>query len=158
VFNARLGWWLQNPRNVPEGSDWDATAPTGGMLRQLVEEFLGRTNEKGDYIHLSDGGHFDNSGVYELIRRRCRYIVCLDVADDHPDASENLGKLIMLVRTDFGIRIEIDTSPIRKGPDGLSRSHVAVGKIHYDDVDDGAIEGTFVFIRASLTGDEPPDM
>jgi hypothetical protein len=157
VFNARLGWWLQNPGRSG-GQPWAASAPLGGMLWQLAREFLGLTDEKGDYVHLSDGGHYDNSGVYELIRRRCRYVVALDVGTDHPDASETLANLIRLVRSDFGIRIEIETAPIRKDASGLSRWHVAVGSIRYDDVDDRAVAGTLVFLRASLTGDEPPDV
>ncbi|MBN9520314.1 hypothetical protein J0H58_17585, partial [bacterium] len=157
VFNARLGWWLQNPR-VPAAAPWAAAPPRGGVLQQLGREFFGLTDEKGSYVHLSDGGHFDNSGVYELIRRRCRFVVAVDAAQDRDDASENLAALVRLVRADFGIRIEIDTTPLRKGPDGLSRWHVAVGLIRYDDVDDHALAGTLVFVRSSLTGDEPSDV
>jgi hypothetical protein len=157
VFNLRLGWWLRNPAH--EAPDkWTAEPPRGGMLARLGRELGGLTDEKGQYVHLSDGGHFENLGAYELVRRRCRFIVACDAAEDPHDASENLANFIRLVRSDFGIRIELDTLPVRKGPDGLSRWHVAVGAIRYDDVDDRALAGTLIFVRASLTGDEEPDV
>ena len=176
VFNARLGWWMQNPRPAEptwpwswaawlmrrltgrKPTAWAAASPTGGLGMRLFSEFLGRTNETDAYVHLSDGGHFDNSGVYELIRRRCRFVVALDAAEDVNDASENLAAMMRVVRSDFGIRIRIDTSPLKKDAAGLSRCHVAVGTIQYDDVDPGAPAGTFVFVRSSLTGDEPSDL
>ena len=46
-----------------------------------------RTDSFDRYVYLSDGGHFDNSGVYELIRRRCRYIVVCDAGADGPSRS-----------------------------------------------------------------------
>src|SRR5262249_14145996 len=57
-----------------------------------------------------------------------------------------------------GVRVDIDTSPLRKGPDGLSRWHCAVGTVHYEDVDPQAVSGVLVFLRSSLTGDEPADV
>ena len=165
VFNARLGWWIENPDRThwrgrdPDGTamPWRAQSPNFGYL--LVKEFLGRTDAKGDYVHLSDGGHFENMGVYELVRRRCRFIVCCDAGTDLTDASENLANLIRLVRTDFGIRLKIDTTPLRvSGEDRLSRWHVAIGSIHYEDIDYKAETGMLVFIRATMTGDEPSDV
>jgi hypothetical protein len=82
----------------------------------------------------------------------------VDAAEDKLDASENLANMIRLVRRDFGIRIEIDTTPLRKDENGLSKWHVAVGLIRYDDVDDDALAGTLIFVRSSLTGDEPADV
>src|SRR5262249_22750788 len=124
----------------------------------LVWELLGSTDERGAYVHLSDGGHFENLGVYELIRRRCRYILVVDAAEDTTDTSESLANLIRLCRTDFGVRIDIDTTPLRRGEGGFSRWHCAVGTIHYDDVDPGAVTGTLVYLRSTLTGDEPADL
>ena len=30
------------------------------------------TTDERKWVYLSDGGHFENLGVYELVRRRCR--------------------------------------------------------------------------------------
>ena len=157
LLNLRLGSWIQSPKSrFREGTEWIARNPKNGFL--LLDELLGRTSANGPYVHLSDGGHFENMGAYELIRRRCRYVVAIDAAEDPSDASENLANLIRLVRIDFGIRIEIDTAALKKDADGHSRSHVAIGVIRYNDVDFEGINGTFVFIRSSMTGDESADL
>ena len=98
-------------------------------------------------------------GVYELIRRRCRYIVACDAGEDTGPSDENLAILMRLVRIDFGVRIKIDTEPFRaQGPDGLTRAHVVVGRVHYEDVDSGQLPGILVYVRISMTGDEPSDV
>ena len=153
IFNARLGYWMQNPYH--EG--WSAKGPIyGGLLR---DEFFGETDDKGKYIHLSDGGHFENLGVYELIRRRCRYVVACDAGEDGSASDENLANLVRLCRTDFGVRIQLDTTPLRINREtGLAPVHVVIGRICYDDVDRGEMLGILVYIKISLTGDEPSDM
>ena len=167
ALNARLGWWIKNPNPstwrpgwLPTRGDqpaWDAASPS--LALPLLMELLGQTDETRKWIHISDGGHFENLGVYELIRRRCRYIVCCDAGTDPQASDDNLANMIRLCRTDFGVRIEIDTSPfVRQGPDGLSRWHCVVGKIRYDDVDGGERPGILVLLRTSMTGDEPPDV
>ena len=50
-------------------------------MRPLFDEFFGRTNAYSKYVYLSDGGHFDNLGIYELIRRRCRFVIASDAGD-----------------------------------------------------------------------------
>ena len=74
-------------------------------------------------------------------------------------AFEDLGGLIRKCRTDFGVDIEIDVDQIRrKGTGKLSQWHVAIGRIRYDYVDETAPLGTLVYIKPSLTGDEPTDV
>src|SRR5439155_23401709 len=154
ILNARLGWWLQNPRGEIEWdvrppladarggwrTDWTAAAPEfPGAGWPYLRELGGQTDAGWDYVHLSDGGHFENTGAYELIRRRCRHVIVIDAAEDAADASENLANLVLLVRTDLGIPIDIDTSPVRKDAQGVSRWHCAVGAIRYDQVDPSGV-------------------
>src|SRR5690606_26673105 len=108
--------------------DWAAKSPNYGGL--LFDELFGKTTRQGKYVHLSDGGHFENLGIYELVKRRCRYIVACDLAEDRNDASENLANAIRLCRRDFGVRIEVDTTSLRQETDQLSSSHVSIGTIH----------------------------
>jgi hypothetical protein len=153
IFNTRLGWWLQNPRRP----DWKAKSPSFGGL--IWHELFGQTDENGKFVHLSDGGHFENLGVYELIRRRCRYIIACDAGQDRDSAYEDLANLSRLCRTDFGVRIEIDTSPIRwQGDQRFGRWHCAIGQIHYEDVDPHEMPGLIIYLKASMTGDEPADV
>ncbi len=153
VFNARLGLWFGNPaRNA-----WRRSGP--GFALYLFDELFGRTTSKGKYVYLSDGGHFENLGVYELVRRRCRYIVLCDAGADPTFSFWDLAGLVRKCREDFGVRIEIDISPLsRKEGTVHSQWHCAVGRIHYEDVDAGASPGTLFYIKPSLTGDEPSDV
>jgi hypothetical protein len=107
VFNTRLGWWMRNPASAASG--WAGQGP--GPSLYLLGELFGQTNAHSKYVHLSDGGHFENLGVYELIRRRCRYIVATDAGTDRHAASDNLANLLRLVRTDFGIGIDSASVP-----------------------------------------------
>lgn len=156
VFNARTGVWIRNPAHFSQSTLDQPAVGWFGLPLALTLELLGQTNEKRSHVHLSDGGSFENLGVYELVRRRCRFVVACDFAEDLHDASENLANLVRRVAVDFGIRIDIDTSPVRKDDDGISPRHVTVGRIHYEDVDENAVAGTLVFVRSSLTGDESP--
>ena len=109
--------------------------------------------------YLSDGGHFDNLGIYELVRRRCRYIVAVDAEQDESFTFDALGAVIRKCESDFGIRIAIDVTPIRlQGEARRSRWHCAIGTIHYAGVDPTAVQGVLVYLKASLTGDEPTDV
>src|SRR5437879_13879714 len=82
VFNVRLGWWLVNPRVLDEKGRLLKAGKTGPYpspspifsLLYLIYELLGMTNDTRRYVYLSDGGHFDNMGLYELILRRCLFI------------------------------------------------------------------------------------
>jgi hypothetical protein len=182
-FNVRLGWWISNPNPasrwkwaarawnslrskfrktaggaapVPEPNPaWKPKGPSTSSL--ILRELLGLTNGKSSYINLSDGGHFDNLGIYELVRRRCKYIVVSDATADGSLQFQDLGNSIRKCRDDFGIRIEIDTSQM-KIKEGHSGWHCAVGKVHYEDVDMGCMPGTLVYLKATLTGDEPADL
>jgi hypothetical protein len=172
LLNFRLGTWISNPwkssiehpdnaqqkanQNRNDLPKWAAQSPQSA--KYLMYEAIAHTRADLDFVHLSDGGHFENTGAYELIRRRCRFIILVDAAEDPLDASENLANLIRLVRTDFGIRIEIDTRPLRKDDKGRSAAHAVAGLIRYDDIDSGAVNGTLLFLRSSLTGDEPADI
>jgi hypothetical protein len=106
IFNVRLGWWLRNTRRIGSGAD----SPRIGLLR-LVGELLGRTSDTEQYIYLSDGGHFDNMGLYELLRRRCRTIVICDAECDGDLNFEGIGGAIRKARLDFGVEIELMQLP-----------------------------------------------
>ncbi|HEX4664976.1 MAG TPA: patatin-like phospholipase family protein [Chthoniobacterales bacterium] len=155
LFNVRLGWWAGNPRH-PIGRG--RASPLWSVGR-LAAEMFGLTDAHGRYIYLSDGGHFENLGIYELVRRRCRFIVACDAEDDHNFEFGGLGNAIEKCRTDLGIEIELDVEAIRRRDElRHSRWHCAVGQIRYDKTDPGAHAGTILYIKSSLTGDEPTDV
>ncbi len=155
VFNVRLGWWLSNPRH---NTTWKVRGPKLG-LKYLFGELFGFTNDRSPYVYVSDGGHFENLAVYELVRRRCRFIVACDGSEDRKYTFEGLGNAIEKCRADFGVPIEIDFEQLRPA-DGqrLSQWHCAIGRIRYDLVDPEAPAGTLLYLKSSLTGDEPGDV
>jgi hypothetical protein len=154
VFNVRLGAWLGNPRR----DCWQQPGPYWSF-GPLFQELFGRTDLHYKYLYLSDGGHFENLGAYELVRRRCRYIIVCDAGCDGDYAFDDLGDLIRKCRSDFGVPIEIDALPIRPhGEGGHSKWHCAVGKVRYDCVHPDSVPGLLIYLKASLSGDEPQDV
>lgn len=120
VFNVRLGWWLGNPAR----DKWQRTGPSTGLL-YLATELFGFANAKRRYVYLSDGGHFDNMGLYELVRRRCRFIIVCDGEEDHAYTFGGIGSAIRQCRADFGVEIDIDFDGLRPHEARRSRRHWA---------------------------------
>lgn len=150
LFDARLGWWLPNPSHASRPRT--DKAPFFG--RWLLAELFGRTHESGRDVHLSDGGHFENLGLYELVRRRCRFILCVDAAADPGRRFADLGNAVQKCRVDFGVEIRIDTAALQPQADGLARRSCAVGEIVYPDDS----RGTLLYLKPTLTGEEPTDI
>ncbi|MGH9720699.1 MAG: hypothetical protein ACRD8O_10840, partial [Bryobacteraceae bacterium] len=123
---------------------------------------FGLSNDKRRYVSLSDGGHFENLGIYELVRRRCALIIACDAEEDAEQHFQGLGSAIRKCRTDFGVEIDVDIEPLRKlDSTRRSRAHCAVGTICYPETDPltgRRITGTLFYVKSSLTGDEPEDV
>jgi len=156
-FNVRLGAWVGNPLNGP----WKWQGPRFGRgVTHLLKELLGLTDNQSDFLYLSDGGHFDNLGVYELVRRRCRHILSIDAGADPNFQFDDLGNLIRKCRTDLGVHIAIDVEQLRKdAASGKNARHCTVGRIYYPhDGKHAAPVGTILYIKPSLTGDEAADV
>lgn len=101
---SRNPWELPGQAAAAEPANLPASVPNFGPLR-LLDELLGKANDSSKYIYLTDGGHFDNMGLYELIRRRCRTIVVCDAESDSQLHFEGLGMAIRKARLDFGVEI-----------------------------------------------------
>ncbi|GEM_PF-701194 len=148
ALNLRLGLWVDNPKitDTPRRDRW-----LPGW--RYFKEMIAWTDTDSRDIHLSDGGHFDNLGLYELVRRHCRYIILSDCGADPKMAFGDFGNAVRRIREDFGVEIDIDITPLKPGADGFVRQHAAVGVIDYGWFD----KGVLVYIKASLTGDETVD-
>jgi hypothetical protein len=86
-------------------------------------------------VNLSDGGHFENLGLYEMVLRRCRRIVVVDAGRDTRYVFEDLGNAIRKIRFDFGIPIEIVVTLLEPDKDKMHLARCAVGRIRYSRVD-----------------------
>lgn len=172
LLNVRLGLWLPTPRRVRRLERLgmiDTSETIGGRLRRwwlglrnrpsgyyVVKEMISGLDASGPYVNLSDGGHLENTGAYELLRRRCRFIVIGEAESDPAMRFEALAALMRYASIDLGVEIEIDPQPLRLRADGTSQGHWAVGRILYPPVRPGEPrqKGWLLYVKASVSGDE----
>lgn len=161
MFNVRLGWWLGNPRSPHGDKTFDRSVPKFA-IGPVVSEALSMTDDKSPYVYLSDGGHFDNLGLYEMVLRRCRLIVVSDASTDPRFKFDSLGMSVRKIRIDLGIPIEFKEHEFKlhTRPPHKTGKYCAFGTIRYSCVDNSPVEddGVLIYIKASMSGDEPQDV
>ena len=160
-FNVRLGWWLGNP-GARGSKTWRRSGPRYSV-QALFSEALGNTTDQYKYVNLSDGGHFENLGLYEMVLRRCHYIVVSDGGQDPECCFADLGEAVRKIRIDFGIPIEFDSMTIypRSAIATLKTPghNCAIGRVCYSVVDGPAApDGIILYIKPACYGDEPRDI
>jgi hypothetical protein len=185
LLNVRLGRWIRHPQDIAlrkaklktaeEAQFWriprpfhllyEAFSKTGVPVGQLDAKAI---RKQRGFVFLTDGGHIDNLGVYELLRRRCKLIIAIDGEADPDFGSGSLVQVERFARIDMnviirlnwepiGVRTQAVTSEIKNGQLKNQRGpHVALGSISYPPLEnDGAREkGALIYIKASLSGDE----
>jgi hypothetical protein len=183
VANVRLGYWFDSGITATERSRHrcDVANPAGakGLARfaswlfaatidqffpvqvQLLEEFLARFHGPARRRwYLSDGGHFENTACYELLRRRVPFIICCDDGADPDYSFTDAAALVRLARTDFHAEIEfLDAAPFGPLADIKrtgGKSHAALAAVRYDGKPEP--ETHILFLKPSVTGDEPLDV
>jgi hypothetical protein len=164
LFNVRLGWWLGNP-----GKAHDNTYTEDGprvAIAPFLSEMFGRTSDDRAFVYLSDGGHFENLGLYEMIRRRCRCIVISDAGCDPDYDFTDLGNAVRKIAIDLGIYISFsDLREIkRRAKDNtvIKGAYYAIGEIDYKTAperdphaDKETVEnGYILYIKPSYFGTE----
>jgi hypothetical protein len=181
LLNVRLGRWLRHPLDTVRDAGKSALARwwngKPGPIYLLREAFfksgatvVDPTTEaplSSGFVFLTDGGHIENLGIYELLRRRCAVIIAVDGEADEPMKAPSLVQLERFARIDLGTRIVIDWEPIATRSRAVSAEvktrtvsskpgpHVAIGLIDYPGVTDNTREtGVLIYIKASLSGDE----
>jgi hypothetical protein len=159
LFNARLGWWLGNPG--PEGEKtYKDEGPVTAVV-PLVQETFGLSTDDRPYVYLSDGGHFENLGLYEMVRRRCRFVVAIDAGCDPDFTFEDLGNAVRKIFIDLGIRITFkNIDKLKNHPTAklLSKAkgdipYHALGTIHYKEADgENCKNGAILYIKPAIHG------
>ncbi len=139
LMNVRLSYWILRPGRNSLAGAW-----------LLVRELFGLIHEDLPRLNLSDGGHIENLGVYELLRRRCKFIIAVDGEQDPRMTFHAITNLQRLAAIDFGATIDIDLDDLRLNGAGLSLSHFRFGRVHY--ADSGI--GYLLYVKLSLTGNE----
>jgi hypothetical protein len=158
LLNIRLGYWLRNPMRIKNWKHWNRLANF-----YFLAELFGMLNERRKSVYLTDGGHIENLGIYELLKRRCRIIIAIDAEADFELAFGSFNTLVRYARIDLDIEIDLPWEQIRDvnrtigeemAKTGNSRKlegpHCAIGTITYA----GGSKGILIYIKSSLTGDE----
>jgi hypothetical protein len=157
ILNVRLGFWLKKPHyEVPGANSPKDDKCRAGAWCLLREMFGFQMSEEWPWLNLSDGGHLENSGVYELLRRRCKFIIAVD---GEADGDYGFGGLMTVIRhsqIDFGIGIEPRLEPLRPNSSTrLSARHALLCKIKYPAIgNEPSHTGLLLYLKASLTGNE----
>lgn len=161
--NVRLGFWAPTPHQL----HW--RAPQSRLWPYyLLREMLSQTNDLQSYCYLTDGGHFDNTGLYSLVERGCRLIVLVDNGADPDPNFEDVGIAIRRCRIDFDAEITLNVSTFRRTDGGPVTQHYAVGSIVYGEDHVAALRwtqrsladrtGVVVWIKPALAADETADV
>ena len=151
-FNVRLGAWLGNPGTAGEKT-FRKKGPTIAAL-PLIQEALGLTTDDRKYVYLSDGGHFENLGIYEMLRRRCQYIFVCDATCDPLFTFEDLGNAVRKASIDLGISISFRAGKLPRRATPLEAgSYCGAADIVYPE--STSKKGLLLYLKPTLRGDEP---
>jgi hypothetical protein len=161
LFNARLGTWLGNPGRA--GDRTFHLAYPNFSVGPMIAEAFGLADDRYPYVNLSDGRHFESLGLYEMVLRRCHYIVVCDGGRDPEFSLENLGRAVRKVQIELGIPIEFDDIklfPRSDDEDANSKGrHCAVGRIRYSALDGAHVaDGLLIYVKPAWYGKSPPDI
>jgi hypothetical protein len=168
LANVRLGVWIPNPRDVAAKELKHQRQSFRPRSHEVVErrfyprpratylarELLGLNHVRQKYLYVTDGGHYENLGLVELLRRGCTHIFCFDASGGESFA--NLGDAVALARSELQVEIEINPEAlVPKGERKLADSDTVVGTITYPD---GGPTGILVYSRTVMTANAPWDV
>jgi hypothetical protein len=184
VSGARLGSWLPNPTFLSamrsardkDGRVIDWTLPCLPRIRRatyLLRELFNIHPREERLLQVTDGGHYENLGIVELLRRRCTTIYCIDGGGYRPPTAPGLAQAMALAEAELGVRIELTDAfasepgagvaltpkvPLATLNAMLSKEPVIVGTIHYpaaSGLPEGSRTGVLYVARALLWPEMP---
>ncbi|MGH2373968.1 MAG: hypothetical protein ACRDIC_10950 [bacterium] len=180
LTNIRLGVWIKNPNHerwnhlfadATDTAESDHTPPGNPTaLRRLLtwardgwhepgalyvlREALGAASSTRRYIYLTDGGHWENLGLVELLRRRCTHVLCFDASYDAKGLGLDVGRAIALARSDLNAQVDLDPRSVLPGTDGFSEAMAVDGAVVYPTGE----SANLVYAKAVLTKDASWDL
>ncbi len=170
IFNIRLGWWLGNTGDIGGRKDFwqdqyfSKSSPSVAIL-PLINETLGRTDENKRYINVTDGGHFENLALYEMILRRCRIILLSDGAADADFKFGEISNAIQKCKVDLGVDIKflggINIYGRNAPEEGMrKRLRFSIAEITYPErgEDNEPLKGHLLYVRPAYYGTETTDI
>lgn len=159
MLNVRLGVWLPNPVRLPAMSTNRVRKPR--IVPYFFKEMLGLHSLADDYLYVTDGGHWDNLGLVELLRHRCRVVICLDAGGDGPGSFNGIGQAMSLAGTELGAKMHFSPERLRcpeasktwygkRRRPSLAPANHAYGTIEYAGDPEPAV---FIYCRTAVTKD-----
>jgi hypothetical protein len=148
--NIDLGIWMPNPRVVTDPN----TRFPRVRLGYLLKEILGWYDPADRYVFVADGGHWENLGLVELLRRRCRTILCLDASGDTVGAFTTLRQAVELAGLELpDVVVDIDLTgldTIGAGSAALPGGLVASLTVTYRGTGEETFTGTIHYAKAQV--------
>jgi hypothetical protein len=154
LANIRLGVWVPNPRRLPKfGSALHQPRPGP---QYLVREMLGRNHLDAPFLYVSDGGHYENLGLVELLRRKCKVIWCIDASGDQIGTFDTFGGALRIAGAELGVSIAIDPEGDMAPEEGQEdpqyvKAPYSKGTITYAD----DTQASIVIVKAGVPKDAP---
>ncbi len=182
LLNVRLGYWWDSRIEPDHRRGVARQTELQRLMSQVArmfpahvafaDELFARFHGVGRrHWYLSDGGHFENTACYELLRRRVPFILCCDCGCDPDYTYEDAANLIRKARIDFGIEIKFldadalgtlsaaakkvigPLSALRPRPNDsepakLATAHAALARIIYGQ---GVPDGWLLLIKPTLS-------
>jgi hypothetical protein len=133
-LNLRLGIWMPNPaspavrKRVDDDEGVPRVIPT---LKYFIRELRGRHYLNSNLIYVSDGGHYENLGLVELVRRRCTEIWCIDGSGDPPGMAFALAESLTLITSELGLAADFDLSVFAiSDEEPTEKDHPQIRSVH----------------------------
>lgn len=176
LANLRLGVWLPHPQYVGD----EATTPGSWIHRPgwswFLREVRNRYRFDEPYLYVSDGGHWENLGLVELLRRGCTKIICINAGGDSQLSFGTIGEAVALAREELQVEFyDFDATPLRPPlkageggrllrraiardkPEALASVSYVCGRFRYPATNRNR-EGRIWLIEPALTADLPFDV
>jgi len=173
LFNLRMGYWMVNPSyirwcrrqrhnasRVARMTSAVVQAYSGTFL--YFKELMGLTSAASAHIHLTDGGHIEDLGLYELLHRRCKYIIVCDASSEDEGPYHyrfnRLATATRLARINQGVEITLDLTKLQPNAStGYTKRHYTVGLINYPGrpaLGQPQERGYLLYVKQCMTGME----
>ncbi len=156
VLGLRLGYWAPNPRKLANGARRIPGVLNPGIYHGMFSKGL---SECGRFVDLTDGGHFENLGLYEMVRRRVRFIVVVDASYDPEYEFASLKRALELARLDFGTEMRWYETEVSESKASkrlcqeealkvcINRGYVTAEVIYHDSLEGGGECGKLIYIK-----------
>jgi hypothetical protein len=160
--NVRLGAWIPNPRYAARLAALGRPLPRPG-LGYLLKEFFGFHDPSDLYLYVTDGGHWENTGLVELLRTSHHdEVVCVDADSGPGNVARSIARAIDLAQLECAARVLLNLDVLRADPDptpgrDYSPRSVNLGLVLRTDAGPWRLSLLW-YSKPALTQDMPPQL